>query len=298
MWLASAEQLVGNSAGSMNGDGSRKILLHSTEGSSIGGAVSAYRAHNSWPTLTVDCRLRRVVQHLDTDVAARSLRNQAGGVETNRDGTVLVQIELVGFAGDPSSIGHAEDLLWLGREVIRPIAERHGVPLASTLPWVAYPASYGQRAGQRLSPGDWDAYSGILGHQHAPENDHGDPGAIDIATILAGAVGAETEDDYMAMFPTPEDFVEAVANGTSRGLQRLGLATADDVVQNVAYGVQRAFETEAVRAALARGDEVDEAALAATLAPLLVGSARSLSEADLTAVASAVADEQARRQAE
>jgi len=198
LWLPHAERLLGNSAGPMNGDGSRKILLHSTEGSTIAGAVSAYRAHNSWPHMTVDCGRREIVQHLPLNVAARALRNDPGGAdETNKDGTILVQIELVGFAGSPRSIGDDAGLEWLGREVLAPIARRTGVPLVSTVNWVAYPASYGKRAAQRLSPAAWDAYSGVLGHQHAPDNDHGDPGAIDIDRILAAAGGATPQEDDM-----------------------------------------------------------------------------------------------------
>ncbi|HLU95575.1 MAG TPA: hypothetical protein VKZ89_01895 [Thermobifida alba] len=198
IWLPNAERIPGESAGAMNGDGSYKILLHSTEGASIEGAVSAYRQHRSWPTLTVDCPRRRVVEHLPLNVAARALRNDPGGAdETNRDGTIHVQIELVGFAERPASIGGPDDLEWLGREVIGPIARLTGVPLRSTVDWVAYPASYGKRAAQRLSPTAWDAYSGVLGHQHAPDNDHGDPGRIDIARILAAARGQTPEEDDM-----------------------------------------------------------------------------------------------------
>jgi hypothetical protein len=191
IWLPDVEVVEGNDADGMNGDGSYKILLHSTEGSSIEGAVSAYRRNNSWPTLTVDCVKRRVVEHLPLNTSARALRNDPGGAdETNRDGAIHVQIELVGFAERPETIGGAADLEWLGREVIGPIARLTGVPLRSTVDWVAYPASYGKRAAQRLTPAQWDAYSGVLGHQHAPDNDHGDPGAIDINRILQAARGA------------------------------------------------------------------------------------------------------------
>jgi len=198
MWLAKAERITGNSAGTMNGDGSRKLLLHATEGGSIAGAVGAYTTNNSWPHLTVDCPERRIVQHLPLDVPARSLRNAAGGQETNRDGKILVQIEMVGFAGTPATIGSKADLEWFGREVVAPIARLTGVPLTSTVRWVAYPASFGKQAAQRLHGSDWDNYSGVCGHQHADENDHGDPGAIDIATILSAARG---EDDDMALDP-------------------------------------------------------------------------------------------------
>lgn len=203
MMLPGSEVVLGNSAGDMNGDGSRKILLHSTEGTTIEGAIAAYVRNNSWPTMTADLKHRRVCSHLDLLVAARSLRNEAGGVETNRDGTVLVQIEIVGFAAVPSSMGSPADWDWFGREVIGPICWLTGVPPVSTVVWVPYPASYGLEAPQRLSGAAWDDYSGVLGHQHASENLHGDPGAIDINRILVAARG---EEDDM----TPEECEIAV----------------------------------------------------------------------------------------
>lgn len=186
-WLPNAQRVLGNDAGPMNGIGGRKLLLHSTEGTSIEGAISAYKTRNVWPTLTTDLRRRRVTQHLPLEVAARSLKNLAGGVETNRAGKVLVQIEIVGSAADPPSLGSPDDLAWFGREVVAPICEAMAIPIVTTVRWVAYPASYGQGAAQRLSPTAWVNYSGLLGHQHAPENDHGDPGLIDIGRILAAA---------------------------------------------------------------------------------------------------------------
>jgi hypothetical protein len=186
-WLSTAERIVGNSAGDMEGDGSYKLLLHSTEGGSIAGAVAAYEKNNSWPTLTVDMPERRIAQHNAGTVAARALRNEAGGVQTNREGTVLIQVEIVGFAGTPSSLGSDDDWAWFGRTVFA-WARDLGVPMRRAN-FMAYPASYGKSA-VRMTAGEWDAFSGILGHQHAPENSHGDPGdvnrQVDIAIAAAG----------------------------------------------------------------------------------------------------------------
>jgi hypothetical protein len=207
MWLPGVERIQGNSAGAMDGDGSKKFLLHTTEGTSIQGAVGAYTANNSWPHFTVDCGRRQIVQHLDTAVAARSLRNESGGVETNRDGNCNVQVEMVGFAGNPSTVGSPADLAWFGEQVVGPIARHHKIPLVTTVRWVAYPESYGTGASQRLSPSEWDTYNGLLGHQHAPENSHGDPGALDVAAIIAGAQGEDedlnqTQADQLANIDT------------------------------------------------------------------------------------------------
>lgn len=160
-----------------------KFLIHTTEGGSIAGAVAAYRANNSWPHLTVDCRFGRtyhITGHLDLNVPARALRNQTGGVQTNRDG--VIQAEVVGSATNPGAI----DWTWFGRNVVQPICAAKNIPVQSTVTWRAYPASYGAGS-QRLSYAEWSAYKGILGHQHVPENSHGDPGAIPISTILAAA---------------------------------------------------------------------------------------------------------------
>ena len=178
------EWVPGNDAGSYTAPVD-KVLIHTTEGTSISGSVAAYRANNSWPHLTVDCRHGNQpwrVGHLDLDVPARALRNEAGGVETNRDG--VIQIEVVGSASRPAEI----DWVWLGGHVVGPICAATGVPVVSTVTWAAYPGSYGRAAPQRLPAAAWSAYRGVLGHQHVPENSHGDPGAIPIAVVLAAAL--------------------------------------------------------------------------------------------------------------
>ncbi len=218
----------GNSAGAMNGDGSRKALLHSTEGAKWEGAVAAYQANNSWPHRTVDGPRRIVVKHLPLDVAARSLRNEAGGVETNREGTILIQYELVGFAATPGLGWSAEDWEWFGREVLGPDCRATGVPVQSTLSWVSYPASYGKSAPQRLSGAAWDAYDGICGHQHAPENTHGDPGAIPIALLLASAgsraqpTPVPLEEDAVFTMQTSGQPVRLVIGGVAIGFNDTG----------------------------------------------------------------------------
>ncbi len=230
------ERVLGNSAGTMSGSGTRKLLLHTTEGTTIEGAIGAYRQHNSWPHLTVDCKRRRIVQHVEFNQAARSLRNSAGGVETNRQGTILVQVEIVGFAERPETIGSAADLEWFGREVVAVVCRRHSIPISTTVRWVAYPASYGLRAAQRLTGAQWNGYSGILAHQHAPENDHGDTGALDIERILTAARGDDDVTDaditkiankVIARIEAELDETRSVIRQKIRELAKLG---ADDAL--------------------------------------------------------------------
>ena len=74
-----------------------KIVHHTTEGSSAQGAFDAFKAHRSDPHFTVDSSA--IYQHIDTDMAARSLKNLQGGVQTNKDSAI--QIEVVGLSPCP-----------------------------------------------------------------------------------------------------------------------------------------------------------------------------------------------------
>jgi len=213
--VAVTSTVPGNSAGPYTSPVD-KLLLHTTEGGSVEGAIAAYQANNSWPHFTVDFRYGRpprVVGHLDYRTqAARSLRNLAGGVQTNTDG--VVQIEVVGSAVRPDEIDWAA----VGSTVVAPICAELGIPVVSSVTWLPYPASYGNTA-FRLSPVAWTAYKGVLGHQHAPENAHGDPGAIPIGVLLAAA---NQEDD---MPYTPEELTTIVRDAVGAEFTQVGDAT-------------------------------------------------------------------------
>ncbi|MCR8574663.1 peptidoglycan-binding protein [Streptomyces sp. Isolate_219] len=171
------------------------IVWHSTEGTSLptysGGAIA--------PTLTAvpNWSKRRLdwYQHFGFDTSARALANRAGGVETNT--LNVCQVEIVGTC-DPATHkrwGSTPHLYmpelpdWAVRDLgafARWAHDQHGVPLTSGVKFKAYPSSYGAN-GVRMSGAKWEAYSGHCGHQHVPENDHGDPGSLPMAAILAAA---------------------------------------------------------------------------------------------------------------
>ncbi len=144
-----------------------KIVHHTTEGSSAEGAMNAFRSNRSDPHFTVDAT--NIFQHIDTSEGARALRNEAGGVQTNRDSAV--QIELVGFAHLPKDRRALTNLARLCRW----IEATHGVPRT----WPAglpRPARNGRDpGGHNRDPGIWDSESGHYGHCHVPENSHWDP---------------------------------------------------------------------------------------------------------------------------
>lgn len=145
-----------------------KIVHHTTEGSSARGAFAAFAANRSDPHFTVDATT--IYQHIDTDEAARALRNDPGGVQTNRDSAV--QIELVGFAHLPKDRNALQNVARLCRW----IEATHGVPNV-------WPSGLPKTAVNGRDPGAhnrnavaWDTQSGHFGHCHVPENSHWDPG--------------------------------------------------------------------------------------------------------------------------
>lgn len=165
----------GNSAGSYTG-GPYKGVLHTTEGSSGPGAIAAFQANNSWPHFLVD-NAGKVWQFFDTNVAARALMNLAGGVQTNTDSAI--QIEVVGFAGQPNQ--HPLVQLDALKALMRWIEGATGVKPKG--PGRGFATGYGQN-NLRFTFAQWDAFDGWCGHCHVPENDHWDPGAINLDALL------------------------------------------------------------------------------------------------------------------
>jgi hypothetical protein len=176
-WYPNADKSVkGNSAGSYTG-GPYKGVLHTTEGSSSSGAISAFRTHNSWPHFLVG-NDGKVWQFLDTKVAARTLRNYSSGPQTNRDSAV--QIEITGFAGQPGN--HPAAQMNSLKALMRWIEASTGVK--SVGPGKPFASRYGQNV--RFTNSQWDNFNGWCGHCHVPENDHWDPGTLDMAFLLSG----------------------------------------------------------------------------------------------------------------
>ncbi|GHA21364.1 hypothetical protein GCM10010372_21670 [Streptomyces tauricus] len=207
------------------------VVLHTTEGSTLPG----YGGGSSAPNLTAvpDLAAKKLkwYQHFDVETSSRALVNLAGGVETNTMN--VCQVELVGTC-DPKthakwkSAGRAHVYWpdapdWALREIARFLAwmhEEHGVPLSGPKAWPAYPSSYANGGGQRMSGAKWTAFKGVCGHMHVPENVHGDPGALDFARILKYAkADLDVDDDSpgtttptVPAFPGRKYFVAGASN--------------------------------------------------------------------------------------
>ena len=171
LFLPGVERIAGNHAGIFL-PSPPKLVWHSTEGSSIAGAVGAYRQHNSWPHFTLDPESGRLVQHLPMNRAGRALEHRANTVDTNR--LRVIQVELVGFAKDSAgwSAARYERIAQLARK----IEAANGVPRKAFAKFTLQ--------GERLSESAWLHGTGHCGHQHVPGNNHTDPGALRIDRII------------------------------------------------------------------------------------------------------------------
>lgn len=138
------------------------------------------------PTLGWDPLTGKIVQFLPASQSARALKNAAGGVETNRLGSVHVQIEAFFTPGmvvndvkydqltDTPMVGLPEILAWL---------DGLGIPRVWTTP----------RGSRSLS--DWLNKAGHRAHYNVPENDHTDIVGADTRRLLML--------DHPAPAPTP-----------------------------------------------------------------------------------------------
>jgi hypothetical protein len=189
-WLDGYEQrpVPGVSGGLWVIDLPDRVVLHTTEGSTIEGAFDTYTKTRDIPHFTVDMGRRRKAQHLPLDVSATALEHPNGQPETNRVGRTI-QIEFIGFAQSPDY--DDGDYRFLA-DVLVDIREA-GVDFAWTAPeFHAYPPPV--RLGTepwRMDIPTWQQFNGICGHQHVPLNSHGDPGAIDIGKLIRFAIGKQ-----------------------------------------------------------------------------------------------------------
>ena len=155
-----------------------KGVLHTTEGT-WSGSLSVFRYNTGTPTFMIgrDGTTRqgvgyngrlRIAQFMPIGEMALTLKNLSGGVETNRD--CLVQIELVAHCQWEPWLPDLETTKLLNKLLIEIERVAH-VPL--------------KRGGDGTrSVIKWNSNAGWFGHSEAPENDHTDPRAIRWSEIL------------------------------------------------------------------------------------------------------------------
>lgn len=179
------------------------LVLHTTEGLSWPSYNGGSTAPNYTGMPPIGNRVGTWRAHFPDEKSSRALANLSGGVETNT--LNAVQLELIGtcdpknsksWGGDSTLIAGKDyvywpqatsaQLRWLAR-IIANFNKRHGLKLVAPQKFIPYPGSYGN-SHVRLTGTEWRNTVGVVGHQHVPENSHGDPGNIDIDYVLKVAI--------------------------------------------------------------------------------------------------------------
>jgi hypothetical protein len=218
---------------------SNVICWHTTEGRTLPSYSGGSEAPNFTMVPDFSAKVLKVYQHFDFDTSSRALVNLTGGVETNT--LNVCQIEIVGTC-DPTTHrqwGSAPHLYTpeLPNWAIRDLAafakwahDNHGVPLSSDVTFKAYPGSYGTSNGVRMGNAKWESFTGHCGHQHVPENLHGDPGLLPMAAILTAAKGGATtppEEDDVAL--TADDIAKVADAVVTKLIAGSGVLESTDL---------------------------------------------------------------------
>lgn len=171
-WCPFARKLVRNSPGPLDRSFVGKIVWHTTEGDSD--ATPTLDANGDWPHFEIQ-RDGSIIQYLPLDHMAAALRHLE---PTPTNAAHAIQIEVVGHASRPR---WPQSQKLAARRLARWIETNSGVTRRAG---VMFRSPTQATAGWRLTNEQWLRYSGHCGHQHVPQNDHVDPGAIDINFIL------------------------------------------------------------------------------------------------------------------
>lgn len=189
------------------------VLIHTTEGMGWpgygGGSSAPHATVKPIPGKGIEVR-----EHIPFGQFAKALVNASGGVQTNTSG--VLQFELMGTCDERSKGSmyywpDADDAVMEAlADYLRPIMATYNIPHSCNVTFKSYnkgqaPSSYGRSNGVRMSYDKWNSYKGICGHQHAPENDHGDPGDFDVDRLikfLGGAGSSTSKPAIVASKPT------------------------------------------------------------------------------------------------
>ncbi len=170
--------------------GVEKVLLHTTEGAGWPG----YRDGSVAPNLTYWPAKRLWRQHFPLARSSRALCDSAAtSVRENRDR--VCQVEIIAIC-DPKLAPRVRTGTYVADITAEAIAdlgdflafmhEHYRVPILAAPKWLPYPKSAGNSP-VRMNGRQYDAFRGVLGHQHASGNAHGDPGVLDIPGIIRAA---------------------------------------------------------------------------------------------------------------
>lgn len=171
----------GNAGGPYVIDAPFRGVLHTTESVDFSPSTLSYYGHSNPPHFTLARKSghANVYQHYSINVAARALANEEGGVQTNRE--CAIQIEIAWRAANIGNL--PPEMKEALKELMRWISAQAHIQM--TAPAFFGEEAHGAGSVSRMSFSRWRAFNGWCGHQHVPENVHWDPGKIDIDYLLA-----------------------------------------------------------------------------------------------------------------
>lgn len=131
--------------------------------------------------------------------------------------------------------------------------KKHGLKMQSGITWKAYPDSYGADA-NRFTFSEWLNFLGHCGHQHVPENDHGDPGNFNAErmlqfarAIVGGAAPAPapspTTQEWYLMSSIPSDNLAQIQSAVAN-IQIEHPTLKDDAGKPVTWSLAKANWSE------------------------------------------------------
>lgn len=176
-WMPGAKVILSPSDGGSMLGGTRKVVWHTTENDptkTTATNVAKYlQRSGNGVHIVWNPHSGEIVQMIPGNRAGRGLANLPGGVQTNRAGIVVIQIEVVGRASQPFTSSRCLNL-----------AKIQAWLLALGIPQIWSGTT-------NRSTTNW-AKGGHFGHADVPENSHWDPGAVNktklaIATKDSGA---------------------------------------------------------------------------------------------------------------
>lgn len=184
-------------------------VIHTTQGGSYAGAKGSYVRNRSAPHFTIG--LQGLWQHIPLDRAARALQNPPGGVHTNLQSAI--QVEVIHLAENP----WPDQLVEALRELMIWVEDQTGIK-----PWAPGqfpgPDGYGVRTPWRMQAESWLRFDGWCGHSMVPENLHWDPGAlIPIAKLLAREENPVADPAAPPVYKVNARVVTMVATPTGKG---------------------------------------------------------------------------------
>lgn len=185
------------------------------------------------PTLMVCPFTGRIAQFLPANRSAFAVQNKPGGVETNRQGSVNVQVEWFftpGCVVNGNKYAALTDTPMRGLAEVMTLARSWGIPDV----WPLGVPDWRSRRDANV----WTQQAGHYGHSQVPENSHTDPGPL---TLLAPATPTEDTmtpaqeaklDKVLAMF----DALTSARRGDKVDADPTRLSLADLYTQDEKHG--------------------------------------------------------------